>query len=247
MNTPSLFVLAASALALSVSAQETKSLAPVPGPAAPPQTGFTVECQMVTIPGKLVPTVVPELNDDAKAAAALQKLLAMIVSGDATLTAHISARGVLGEKTVAESIQEVKYPTEFTPPELPATTPVEPSLEVLKNWPAVGISPTAFETRNVGQTLELEVTHRTEAKVLSCSYAVQHVRFEKTVKFDAGRLANGEHIFIEQPYFSVMRDQSNTIFESGQPKLIGVHRLLGPEGVYELFIMTLRLAPAKVP
>lgn len=240
MNLSKLLFVAALVWTLPLSAQETK--APVA-----PKTAFTVECQMVTIPGKLVPSVVPELNDDGKAAAALQKLQGMIVSGEATLTAHLSARGVIDEKTVAESIQEAKYPTEFSPPQLPDTTPVEPSLEVLKNWPFVGVAPTAYEIRNVGQTLELEVARTTEARVLSCSYAVQHVRLEKTVKFDAGRLANGEHLFVEQPSFSTMKDQSNTTFESGQPKLIGVHRLPGPDGVYELFIMTLRLTPAKVP
>ncbi|HEV7401312.1 MAG TPA: hypothetical protein VGO11_00215 [Chthoniobacteraceae bacterium] len=236
--------LAALLLALPLCAQEPKS--PLPEAKAQPPGAFAIECQMVTIPGKLVLSLVPELNDEAKTAAAFAKLQGMIASGEATLTAHLSSQGAWNQKMTSESIEEVRYATEYEPPQLPSTTPVEPSVEVLKNWPLVGIVPTAFETRNVGQTLEFEAGRTADPKVVVCNYVAQHVRLEKFVKIDAGRLSNGDRLTVEQPYFTSMKDQSQVTLEHGRPKLIGVHRLPGQESVFELFILTVRVN-AKAP
>lgn len=249
MKTSRLLVLATLLLALPLAAEEptaeTPSRSTLPDAKAAPAAAFTVECQMVTIPGKLIPALVAELNDDAKAAAAFAKLQGMIVSGDATLTAHLSAPGTWNQRMTVESLVEVRYATEYQPPQLPSTTPVEPSVEVVKNWPLVGITPTAFDTRNTGQTLEFEAGRTSDPKVVVCNYVAQHVRLERMVKIDAGRLANGDRLNVEQPYFSSMKDQSQVALQSGQPKLVGVHRLPGPEGIFELFFLTVRVGSEK--
>jgi hypothetical protein len=44
-----------------------------------------------------------------------------------------------------------------------------------------------------------------------------------------------------------MKDQTNFGFESGQTHLLGVHRLPGPEGRFELFLLTITISPVKTP
>lgn len=75
--------------------------------------------------------------------------------GEATVleTAIVLARP--GQKAVVESIQEYIYPTEFSPAELPNDVSISgPGGEGVDV--ATPTTPTAFETRNLGTTLEVE-------------------------------------------------------------------------------------------
>lgn len=246
MTPAPLFLLASLLAVFPLVAQEAPSPPPLPDPRLAPPGTFVAECEMITIPRKLVPIIVPELNDETKAGAAVQKLHAMIARGEATLTGHLSARGLFGTKIQAESILEVKSSTEFEPPLVPAVAPLPAGFDLLKYWPHVGITPMAFDTRNVGQTMELEVWRAADPRVLHVSCVPQHVRSEKAIMIDTGQTAMGEHLYVPQPCFSNFCTQFNTIFLSGIPKLVGVHRLAEAEGVYEVAIMTLRTAPPRI-
>src|ERR1700734_1693755 len=61
--------------------------------------------------------------------------------------------------------------------------------DYLKQWPLVGIPPTAFETRNVGTTLELEPTASNDGQWISLNVVAQHVRLLRMAKIDVGVLA----------------------------------------------------------
>jgi hypothetical protein len=120
-------------------------------------------------------------------------------------------------------------------------------MEMLKNWPHVGITPTTFETRRVGQTLLLDVHRTKDGQAVICDAKVHDVRLERYTKIDAGRLANGERLFVEQPVFSDMFNNAQFLLQSGRPKLLGVHRLVGEkEGLFEFFVLTVALKP-KIP
>jgi len=111
----------------------------------------------------------------------------------------------------------------------------------------VGITPTTFTSRRVGQTLELEVNPTADEKAVLCNVVVHDVRLERYTKTDAGRLANGEHLFVEQPVFSDMSNNAQILLHAGRPKLVGVHRLVGVnEGMFEFFVLTVALEP-KLP
>ncbi len=157
---------------------------------------------MVTVPARLLPTLLPDLQDEVKAAVAVAALIAMELRGEVTLSADLLARGLEGEKFVAESRKEFSFASEYEPPVVPQSSLLEkPSPDALKNWPHAGIVPTAFDTRQLGQTLEVEVSATADPKVFLCSYAAEHVRFEQMNRMDAGRLADGERLFVEQPCF----------------------------------------------
>lgn len=83
-----------------------------------------------------------------------QQVQDMLAKNEArVLKTQIACAGS-GQKTTAESIRETIYQTEYTPPVLP-------SAETGKNNSGEAIipgNPTAFETRKVGSTLEIEPT-----------------------------------------------------------------------------------------
>ena len=83
----------------------------------------------------------------------------MIAAGEATLVGWPEVVTKSGQRAVTEDIQEVRYPTEFDGPQ-PAKIP---GSETQAQKPAPPQSarggapvPTAFETRNIGATLEVE-------------------------------------------------------------------------------------------
>jgi hypothetical protein len=82
--------------------------------------------------------------------------------------------------------------------------------KLLKDWPVVGITPTAFETRNVGTTLEMEA-RSFDGQLIDLKCVPQHVRFLRWAKTDAGKLPNGERLTVDVPIFHSMRDTSSLI------------------------------------
>jgi hypothetical protein len=198
------------------------------------------ECQMVVVPQKLVWPFIPDLSDEEKIEGAWAKLQQMIERGEATLVSTLTAHGGSGERIVAESIEEVRYATEYTPPQLPEKIPGRKAEELLKKWPYVGITPTAFETRNVGTTLELTATVSGDGQWISLQAAPTHVRFLRFVKIDGGILSSGERLSVEQPYFSSLKDTLSLQIHPGQRVLAGVHKIPGEESNMELFFLRLR-------
>jgi len=175
--------------------------------AADDKWNVTAECQMVVLPQKLVLPLLPGLNDDAKIGGVVAKLQELITNGEATLAAHLVAKSNARVRTITETTEELRYATEHALPHLPANAPE--NIEVLKAWPFVGITPTAFETRNMGATFEIEPVVLGDGKALSVGVVMQHVRFLRWLKTDAGVLANGKHLFIEQPVFHTAKNTSS--------------------------------------
>ncbi|NNE90040.1 MAG: hypothetical protein HKN23_00185 [Verrucomicrobiales bacterium] len=75
-----------------------------------------------------------------------------VKGGKATIieTALITARS--GQRAKTEAITEFIYPTEMDPPEIPNTVTLSGDAKA----PQTGVNPTAFETRNLGLTLEVD-------------------------------------------------------------------------------------------
>lgn len=198
------------------------------------------DCQMVVLPQKLALPLIPDLSDDDKIEAAWARVQQMIERGEATLIANLSVRGDSGTRMVAESIQEMRYGTEFYPWDMPEAIPKDHAAEAPKNWPLVGIRPTAFETRNVGATLELEPTVSNDGQWISLEAVPQHVRFLHFAKIEAGILPSGKHLSVEQPYFSTLKDTLTMHIRAGQRVLIGIHKVPTEENTMELFVLRVR-------
>lgn len=211
--------------------------------AGEPGWNVIAECQMVVLPQKAALPLIPDLSDDDKIEAACGKLMLMIEHGEATLLANLSLRGESGVKLVTESVEEVRYPSEYTPPQLPQENSKEKP--ALKNWPAVGPTPTAFETRNVGATLVLNAGVSADGQWVSMEAVAQHVRLLRFAKIDSGILLSGEHVGVEQPRFSSLRDTVSLHVPAGQRILLGVHKDPTQENNLELFLLRVRVQRAQ--
>jgi len=101
------------------------------------------------------------LEEPASNVARYERLEALARSGKAKLTNLIALNTKSGQRGVVECIDEVRYPTEFAPPARAGEAAY----------------PTAFETRNTGETLELEPIVSRDGKI-EVNLVPQTVRFE---------------------------------------------------------------------
>ncbi|MHA3775337.1 hypothetical protein ACXR0O_27760 [Verrucomicrobiota bacterium sgz303538] len=206
----------------------------------------TAECQMVLLSQKAALALLPELLDDDKIEAAFARLQTMIEQGEAHLEANLVATSEAGKKSVANATEEMRYPTEWDPPHLPNQLPKDKEVEVLKNWPIVGFTPTAFETRNLGPILELEpLALPSGGRTLEAAVTAQHVRFLRWTQYDAGRLPTGERLDIPQPQFHEIKNSSTLRLKSGQRVLLGAHKVGDEEGRMELFLLRVLLKKSE--
>lgn len=127
-----------------------------------------------------------ESSDDTE----LRKELAGLVEKDeARVVETMMCITRSGEKATVESIEEFIYPTEYEPAELPNTITVPDDgtdTEVWVKGVATGPTPTAFETRNLGSTLEIAPVLGMSGKIIDLSFApeiVYHVKNETWVEW----------------------------------------------------------------
>jgi hypothetical protein len=68
----------------------------------------------------------------------------------------------------------------------------------------------------------------------------KHVRFLRNIKFDAGVLASGDHLNVEQPLFTTLSNTCSLQVRSGQRVLLGIHKVPAEENMMELFFLKIR-------
>ena len=166
------------------------------------------------------------------------ELYARMVAGveDTTVKqeAFVIVRGRSGQKYTSESISEYIYPTEWSPPQMPTivtrtnTGETEASAPIseknrLESAPkqnslsgsVAPATPTVFETKNVGLTLEFEALIGASDRFIDIRMAPQSV-----VKIERENWGQGVSI-IEMPEFEAQRISTGLSFRVDQPHLIG--------------------------
>jgi len=99
-----------------------------------------------------------------------------------------------GEKATSESIREFIYPTEYEPANLPEKVTFEKGTEsktTLKDL-ATPPTPTAFEARNLGATLEVEPTIGEGNRTIDLRLAPEIVYHVENTKWTTWKDKNGE-------------------------------------------------------
>ena len=128
-----------------------------PPPAAPVNLLTTVETWALS-----QTDFVAILDGSANEGVPYDRLEALAKAGKAKLTGLIAVSTKTGQHAIAESIDEVLYPTEFDPAER-----------------AHDIAfPTSNEVRNVGDTLELEPVIGSDGKTIDVKVVTQSIRFD---------------------------------------------------------------------
>lgn len=131
-----------------------------------------------------------------------------------------------GQKATTESVEEMIYPTEYEPAELPKPPSGDEKKDAaqvpaITTLDALGPCPTAFETRNLGPTLEIEPTVSKDGKWIDLRFAAEIVEYSGNTIWAEWKGKHG-NTPIQMPDFYTMRINTSVILAKGQPTLIGV-------------------------
>jgi len=146
-----------------------------------------------------------------------------------------------GQKATIEIIREFIYPTEYEPPELPnsvgggfSSTGIDSLFGSSGgSFPVTPATPTAFETRNTGVTLEIEPTIGENDFVIDLRFVPEIVEFEGFINYGSpiqspGTDALGNPVTsiitenrIEMPVFSARRVNSSLTIYDGYTVAVG--------------------------
>src|SRR5437016_12131599 len=88
-----------------------------------------------------------------------------------------------GQRAVIEIVREFRYPTQFTPPQVPSITGGGSGTGTVSISGVTPTTPTAFETRNTGVTLEVEPVVGPDAVTIDLNLVPQVVEFEGFVNY----------------------------------------------------------------
>ena len=138
-----------------------------------------------------------------------------------------------GQRAVIEIVREFRYPTTFTPPQVPsissgATTTVVGTVPAAIPVVVTPTTPQTFETRNTGVTLEVEPVVGPDGITIDLNLVPQVVEFEGFINY-------GSPIFvistsapvlltsnvINQPIFSTRKVTTNVSVWDGQTVVLG--------------------------
>ena len=133
----------------------------------------------------------------------------------------VVARARSGQKASVEHVTEIIYPTEYVAANISdaaAVTPAppKPSSVCISSAPVI---PTAFETRNVGFTLEIEPTLSEADKDVNLRFVPERVTL-------VGQSTAGQDMSkTEMPIFEVQRMNSSSRLKINVPFMIGTMNL----------------------
>ena len=149
-----------------------------------------------------------------------------------------------GQKATIEIIREFIYPTEYEPPELPnsvGSSFVDSGFNSLtgtnsssvSTFPVTPATPTAFETRNTGVTLEIEPTIGENDFMIDLRFVPEIVEFEGFINYGSPISSGGTDALgnpiqvvitenrIEMPVFSTRRVNTSLTIYDGYTVAVG--------------------------
>lgn len=148
----------------------------------------------------------------------------LVKDGKATVMETLLCTARSGEKATSESIEELIYPSEYEPAQLPEDPHSKDKEETDKAKPtrldsAIGPLPTAFQTRNLGSTLEIEPTLSEDNKIID-------LRFLPQIVYHVGNQVwaewKGEHgnSPVQMPTFYCVRLNTAVTLADGKPMFV---------------------------
>src|SRR5438445_8505629 len=101
-----------------------------------------------------------------------------------------------GQRAVIEIVREFRYPTQFQPPQIPQTVgnTGNGAINGTTSVPITPTTPTAFETRNTGVTLEVEPVVGPDGTTIDLNLVPQVVEFEGFINYGSPIFASSSSI-----------------------------------------------------
>jgi general secretion pathway protein D len=144
-----------------------------------------------------------------------------------------------GQRAVIEIVREFRYPTQFEPPQIPQTfgSGNNPNVAVGSatggTFPVTPTTPTAFETRNTGVTLEVEPVVGPDGITIDLNLVPQVVEFEGFINYGSPIRTSSVNLLgmaqsieltpniINQPIFSTRKVTTSVSVWDGQTVVLG--------------------------
>lgn len=245
----SLVVMAALSLGLKAQEPEPKPPQPAPAEEADPFGGgpwdsdgvpWMIRTQVEFIEvshEQLTELLFTDEPPSADATPLRKRLKELVRAGQAKMLDTMLANSRSGEKTSVESIEEFIYPTEYEPWELPNEVDVPDKPQGLTPSDREGLAilvaaatPTSFETRNLGNTLEIEATIGGHNKIIDLGFASDMVWHTGDTVWGKRKDPSGNVCQISMPDFYSMRMSTHLTCIPGQYNLAGVLSPKNAEG-----------------
>lgn len=210
-----------------------------------------IELQVVAIPEDLAMPLIADLMAKEKIDPAYVTIQDLLARGAAQLVGWPIITTQSGQRAVIEAIDEIRFPTKFSPPIISFTPDVDTKVPV-KIEPKVDLTqidavPVEFETRNNGVTLEVEPVLAGDGKTISLNLVPQHVRLDgyqkMTIEKQAAEGNPGGKVTVEQPKFSTMKVTTSIVLRNGERMLLGIFRTNDPPRHIELFLLKAEAIP----
>lgn len=227
-----------------------------PGPEAedPEIRDIVADLLIVSVPDSVAIGLIEELKDQASSEAAARKLQSMVESKKARLIGWQNLQTKSGQRAAVENITEVRYAIEFARDPLvapPAKDDAQGDAAAKAAEPpgpaapaAIGVTPTSFETRNAGLSLEIEPITQPGGKVIDAQLCAQHVQllgWDPTTVEQNGKTS----VRMPQPRFHTNKVTTSLSAESGKRYLLGVFRSGDTKDETELFVFRAATKPKK--
>lgn len=133
-------------------------------------------------------------------------------------SALVAARS--GQRAKVESIDEYTYPTEYNPPRIPNEVTLKGGAEA----PIAAATPTAFETRNLGTTLEVDPVLGGDNHTIDLSLAPEIVKLEAIEQWH--KKTTDPRFHTHFPTFYTMKISTQVTSQDGRYAFLGTTRPL---------------------
>ena len=224
-----------------------------------PQASIRVDVQMVSISTEAALSLVPALSDEKTIGEASARLMKMIVNDEATLLgwpvlwlrSGFQADRKAEEKSrdatdlapteytthpSSETLEELRYSTEFDPPQVPGG--FQPPINIRPTRPKWGaIVPTTFEVRNLGCHLEAEAEVNSDGSVISLTLSQSYVRLRNFDHFHGQTSPLGIGGEMVQPRFLKSSATNQIRVRNGKAALLSVFVVHKPEPRVEVSLI----------
>ncbi|EDY19228.1 hypothetical protein CfE428DRAFT_3405 [Chthoniobacter flavus Ellin428] len=220
------------------------------GEEPPSQARIRVDVQMVSVSVAQALHLVPALRDRKTAPAAWTQLQKMIGDGKATLIDWPVVWSESGQRVVTQSVVEYRYATEPMPPNPPQPFSEAELKEMARLYPWWGaFTPSAFETRNVGASLEIESLMAPGYQLIDLSLVSSYLRFAGFRQWRGQESPLGVSGVQQRPEFQSAKATTYLSIRRDEPTLVGVFVFAEPQPHVELHILHARwtLLPPSVP
>jgi hypothetical protein len=204
-----------------------------------------VDVQMVSLSVADAARLVPDLQAPAKAEAAWTRLQTKMARGDAKLLAWPVLRMQDGRDATTEEAVEVRYPTEFDPPQGPTVFGPDPLI-----YPTWGPrAQTAFETRNIGAKVYVDARVEPGGEAMRLIVTSEYVHPPVFKTWHTQRSPMGIDGLAEQPIFRSAKVRTDLRVHRDRPVLLGVFIFQDPEPHAELHILRAQttVRPVSIP